>query len=166
MTQVTDDNAFPEMEKAARQAEDDFSSNPAVPAADAPTEMRRLFNSQVDLNHKAHREMRWVAFISLGGLIALFLFTLLCTLVELLDRDFLLKLISEGKELNWHILAFSGVAITVFAAIPLSLAMALVKMISLAQHSDAGGDYKTPTTELGKVILDLIKSMAQAAKPN
>ncbi|MGA6142612.1 hypothetical protein, partial [Providencia sp. NPDC089930] len=100
----------------------------------------------------------------LGGLIALFLFILLCTLVDLLDRNFLLRLVEKGADLNWHILVFSGVAIAVFAAVPLSLAMALVKMISLTQHSDSSGDYKTPTTELGKVILDLIKSVANAAK--
>lgn len=29
---------------------------------------------------------------------------------------------------------------------------------------DSSADYKTPTTELGKVILDLIKSVAAAAK--
>ncbi|KAB7767588.1 hypothetical protein CKY51_10995 [Xanthomonas maliensis] len=108
--------------------------------------------------------MRWTAFICLGGLIALFLFVLLLTLVELLDRTFLLKLVEQGKELNWHILVFGGVVVAVFAVVPLSLAMALVKMISLSQHSDAGGDYKTPTTELGKIVLELIKSVAKAAK--
>lgn len=157
---------FEAMEASAQQAAEEYRANPPGPETSpaAAGSLVEEYGRQIDLNHKAHREMRWVAFIGLGGLIALFLFILLCTLVDLLDRNFLLRLVEKGAELNWHVLVFSGVAIAVFAAVPLSLAMALVKMISLTQHSDSSGDYKTPTTELGKVILDLIKSVANAAK--
>lgn len=166
MPPSTDDAVFPEMEAAAKQAEDEFNANPAPPEADAPTELRELFQSEADRNHKTHRYMRVAAFIVLGALIAAFLIVLLLVLLNLLSSEFLSVLVKGGATMNWHILVFAGAALAVFAAVPLSLAMALVKMISVEQNCDADGNYKTPTTELGKVILDLIKSVAQAAKSN
>ena len=160
---------FPEMEVSARQAASEFRNAPVGGSSDGPAAPGSLveeYRKQLDLNHEAHRHMRWAAFLGLGSLIALFLFVLLITMVELLDREFILKLVDSGSKLNWHILVFAGVVVAAFTAIPLSLAIALVKMISLSQHDSEDGAYKTPTTELGKVVLDLLKSVAQAAKSN
>lgn len=159
---------FSAMAAAAQEAAGVFESNPVVPGVGNPGNsgtLREEYAKQIDLNHKAHREMRWVAFIGIGAFVALFLFILLFTLVALLDREMILRLVSPDAVLNWHVLVFFGLLVAVFAAIPLSLAMALVKMISERDSSPEDSGLKMPSTELGKVILDLMKSVIAAAKP-
>mgnify|MGYP001167332229 CR=1 FL=1 len=166
MSDGSDSSKFPEMDAHAKQAASEFRENP--PPLERPPgvkgSLEEDYRQQLDLNHEAHRRMRWWAFIGLGTLIALFLVFLLVALTNVFNHESVSVLVAAGSGLNWHILVFLSVVAAIFAAVPLSLAMALVKMISLNQHHGDEGDYKTPTTELGKVILDLLKSMVQAAK--
>lgn len=162
-----DSTKFEAMDTAAEKAEQDFKSNPVQAdgahgaliqtAADAHAEQLRL-------THAAHRRMRWVAFIGMGVFVSLFLLALLAALCRLLSLDSLTVVLGLSTDYQWHSLVFVSVLIAVFAAIPLSLAMALVKMISEKEDQNDGIDLKTPSTELGKVILDLLKSVINATK--
>ncbi len=158
---------FEAMDSAAKKAEHEFKANPVTVevghgsliqnAADAHAEQLRL-------THAANRRMRFIAFVGIGAFVSLFLLALLAALCRLLSLDSLTVVLGLSSNYQWHSLVFVSVLVAVFAAIPLSLAMALVKMISEKDGHGDGGDLKTPSTELGKVILDLLKSVISAAK--
>lgn len=154
---------------ASEEAEGSLSANPPTPGVNNPGSSKSLqeeYRRQLDLNHEANRQMRWVAFIGIGMFVGFFLFILICTFVELVNQKMVLELLRNKEELNWHTLVFFSIMIAMFAAIPLSLAMALVKMISEKDHKSDDVELKMPTTELGRVILDLLRSVIAAAKPN
>lgn len=155
--------AFPELAQAAAEAAADVAQlpSPAVPQS-AKVE---VYADEHRLNQAANRKLRNVAFYAVGALTALYVLVLLCVLWRFFDGRLLSSIIGASSgSLDWHVLVLIGIALVIFAAVPLSFTMALVKMIS--DRSDCSDEValKTPSTELGKVLLDLFRSIAQAAR--
>ena len=89
---------------------------------------------------------------------------LIAFILSLIFSDVLSGIIEKASTSgHWHVLVFLGVALTLLAAIPLSLAMALMKMISDKDSTGSdGGDMKAPGIELAKAIIDLCKNVTAA----
>jgi len=155
---------FPEMAAAADEAEAGFKKKPAV--ADAgpvpASSLQEVYETQLDRNHAAHREMRWVAFSALGGLSLVFFVSLLWMLLRFANLPAIGALLILGKDSNWHVLVLLGLGLVVIAAIPLSLSLGLMKMISATE--DQGPTVSTPTTEAVKVVADLISQLYKSIK--
>lgn len=115
-------------------------------------------------NIEAHRNKRKIAFIAGASTSGVFFVLLIAFILRLLFSDFLLRVIAvAANSWQWHVLVFLGVTLALLAAIPLSLAMALMKMISDKDSSGAdGGDMKAPGIELAKAIIDLCKNITAA----
>ncbi len=159
------DERYSEMAIAAQEAIVD----PAVAAPThtpvSPNAKEEIYEDETRLNKRANREMRKLAFYVVGGLSGVYVLVLLCVLWRFFDGRLLASILgAPGGHLDWHMLVLIGVALVIFAAIPLSLTMALMKMISEASTDSEGSDFKTPNSELGKVLLELFKSMLAASK--
>jgi hypothetical protein len=104
--------------------------------------------------------MQWVAFVGLGCLCMYFLIALAVSLRSFFTNKETLAIIAQSRD--WHTLTLLGIAIVVFAIVPLSIALALVKMVS---SSDNQGDKKeeialtTPQLELFKLIVETAKAV-------
>lgn len=159
------DERYSEMAIAAQEAVVD-------PAVAAPTHTpvsanakEEIYEDETRLNKRANREMRKLAFYVVGGISGVYVLVLLCVLWRFFDGRLLASILgAPGGHLDWHMLVLIGIALVIFAAIPLSLTMALMKMISEASADTEGSDFKTPNSELGKVLLELFKSMLAASK--
>lgn len=160
------DEPYSEMAIAAQEAVVD----PAITATTthtpvSPNAKVEIYEDETRLNKRANREMRKLAFYVVGGLSGVYVLVLLCVLWRFFDGRLLASILgAPGGHLDWHMLVLIGIALVIFAAIPLSLTMALMKMISEATTDSEGSDFKTPNTELGKVLLELFKSMLAASK--
>ncbi|MCF3492626.1 hypothetical protein GUV62_07890 [Stenotrophomonas maltophilia] len=159
------DQLFSEMAIAAQEAVTDPATSPPISSAVSPQAKEEVYDDEFRLNQRANREMRRLAFNVVGGVSALYVIVLLCVLWRFFDGRLLASILgAPGANLDWHMLVLIGVALVIFAAIPLSLAMALVKMISESSTKADSFDLKMPNTELGKVLLELFKSMLAASK--
>lgn len=152
---------FIEMAQSARTAD---TSAPAGTPELASRGKFEIYGDEFQLTQAAHRRMRGWAFVVIGVLTTLYLLVLLCVLWRFFDGRLIASILGvPGGPLDWHVLVLVGIALVIFAAIPLSFAMALVKMISDRDAEDETR-LRMPSTELGKVLVDLFKSMAAAAK--
>jgi hypothetical protein len=151
-----DDQPFPEMPESAKDsASSSHALDPVteVATSDALTEK---FSEQDQANMAANRKMRFWAFIGIGAMSILFLLVLLGVLCQFFDGRLIASALGASSLNGWHALILIGVALAIFAAIPLTLLMALVRMIS-----EPGADadtIKLPTTELAKLCFESIKS--------
>lgn len=156
---------YSEMKIAAQEAVTDSvakSQSSNVVPSNAKVE---VYEDETRLNKEANRKMRRLAFNVVGGVCVLYVLVLLCVLWRFFDGRLLASVLgAPGGHLDWHMLVLIGVALVVFAAIPLSFTMALVKMISDSSSQEDSFELKTPNTELGKVLLELIKSMLASSK--
>lgn len=151
---------FPEMEQAAAEA--GKAASETIASATMDIEVPRTaytedYASEIQRNMAAYRRMRWTAFLGVGVISAIYLLALLCVMWRLFGSEYLPAVIGATPKFDWHILVMIGVALVIFAAIPLSLVMALVRMIS-EQKPDGNGDIKIPATELAKVLVDALKN--------
>lgn len=149
--------------EAAKSSEEiNAMQEPPTPAP--PSALVDSFRDQIERNHAAHRSMRWFAFGFAGAVAVCYLIALLLVLYRLLDPAGMAAVLgAPSASAGWHGLVLVGIVIVIFAAIPLSLTMALVKMISDRQQDEELA-LKTPSTELGKILLDLLKSMVNASR--
>jgi hypothetical protein len=115
-------------------------------------------------NIEAHRNKRWYAFWGISSVSIVFFAILGIFICRMLSDNFLPAVIgAASSNWEWHILVFLGAVLALTAAIPLSLAMALVKMISDKEKDESdGGDMKAPGIELAKAIVELCKSVTSA----
>ena len=115
-------------------------------------------------NIEAHRNKRWYAFWGISSVSIGFFILLGVFISRILSDNFLPAVIgAASSNWEWHILVFLGAVLALTAAIPLSLAMALVKMISDKEKDESdGGDMKAPGIELAKAIVELCKSVTSA----
>ena len=108
---------------------------------------------------KAHRTMRWIAFGVLGLLCVVFLIALLCALQTLLGGERVIATLLDGRE--WHGIIVITVALVIFATIPLSLTLALVRMIA-SPHSQSKPEDATislPQIEFLKALVETVKTI-------
>lgn len=159
------DELFSEMAIAAQEAVTEPGTNLPISSAVSPQAKEEVYEDEFRLNQRANREMRRLAFYVVGGLSAIYVLVLLCVLWRFFDGRLLASILgAPGGNFDWHMLVLVGVALVIFAAIPLSLAMALGKMISESSSKADSFDLKMPNTELGKVLVELLKSMLAASK--
>lgn len=137
---------------------------PTQPGASDPGLGANPLRDEYKKNIEAHRRKRWYAFWGISIISVCFFALLGIFIFRLLSDDFLPAAIgAASSNWQWHILVFLGAVLALSAAIPLSLAMALVKMISDKEKSDSeGGDLKAPGIELAKAIIELCKSVTSA----
>ncbi|WP_206413889.1 hypothetical protein [Lysobacter enzymogenes] len=109
--------------------------------------------------------MRWIAFGVIGVVSLIYLVFLLVAFVKALSGNALAAVVgaANGSSVGWHGLVLMGALFALFSAIPMTLLMALVKMISDKPSSEAP-DLKAPTTELGKLFVDLMKGAIESFK--
>ncbi len=156
---------FSEMKIAAQEAVTDTVANSQSSNVVPSNAKEEVYEDETRLNKEANRKMRRLAFNVVGGVCVLYVLVLLCVLWRFFDGRLLASVLgAPGGHLDWHLLVLIGVALVVFAAIPLSFTMALVKMISDSSSQEDSFELKTPNTELGKVLLELIKSMLASSK--
>jgi len=148
---------FSEMGPAAEHSAREASTSPGA-VTDVPgTALTEEFRNQTEQNMSAHRRMRWWAFGVVGAVSGLYLLVLLCVLWRFFDGRLIAAMVGAGPSLNWHVLVLVGIALVIFAAIPLTLLMALVRMIS-EQRAEPDA-IKMPATELAKLFFETAKAM-------
>lgn len=134
------------------------------PAERDPSLDQNPLREEYRKNIEAHRNKRKTAFFA--GMIAtgVFFALVIAFILSLIFSDVLSEIIKAASTSgHWHVLVFLGVVLTLLAAIPLSLAMALMKMISDKDSTGSdGGDMKAPGIELAKAIIDLCKNVTAA----
>lgn len=135
---------------------EDAATHPVAEDTSARQELKEQYSDEERDNSKAHRRMRWWAFGVLGTVCIAYLITLLIALARIFFCDILPKVIPTGSD--WHTLVLVGIALVVFAAVPLSLAMALVRMISEGGPDAEKPSLKTPQLEAIKIAFELLKS--------
>lgn len=130
---------------------------PAMLEPDGPEDQLRY-------NQKANRKMRWMAFGVIGGLIVFFFLLLMAALFKIFFGSYLASIISAASVgWQWHILIFLGATLVLLAAVPLSLSLALVRMIS-DKKDDEAQEIKAPSVELIKALAHICKSVATSMK--
>lgn len=151
-----DSERHPEMKVAAEEAASVLVNVPVSPDARDET-----YEDITRRTLEAHLLMRKVAFYTTGILSTIYLLCLLCVLWKFFDGELLASVIGASKnEVNWHVLVLIGIGMVIFAAIPLSLIMAVVKMVS-GKNEETNDDIKTPAMELGKALYELVKGFVE-----
>jgi len=122
-------------------------------------------NEELKNNVVANRRKRWSAFIFIGLVVAAFFGMLLTAFYKLFFGTYLVEAITAANDSwQWHVLVFLGVALVLLAAIPLSLSLAMVKMIEDGRQEESGSGVKTPSVELVKALADIFKAVASSIK--
>lgn len=158
------DESFPEVGIAADEAAKDSAldkHNPDDPAIPAKTDTES-YRNQVELDMEAYRKLRWSAAIFVGILALIFFLSLAAAFCRIFFGNYLIELIeaaSAGGQ--WHTLFFLGIVLAIFSAIPLSLSLAVVKMIS-GKSQDGSTEVKIPVIELARAIAELGRGATDA----
>lgn len=159
------DADFAAIDAAAEEAMEDKKVTATGPldadAGDAPPASRKakdeVYRTEQGENLAANRRMRWWTFRAVGVICVAYFAALLCVLLKLLSANYLVRVLDAVPPTwDWHVLTLIGLALVVFAAVPLSLGIAMVKMIS--DKSDESYGMTTANAELGKVCIDFVKS--------
>ena len=108
---------------------------------------------------KDRRTMRRIAFYALGGVCLIYLFVLLCTLYRLLGDP--QKFLPSGESAV-HSTVIIGIAMVIFAAVPLSLAMSLVRMTSDSKENSKETPLTTPHLEFLKAVIEAVKAVVKS----
>ncbi|HEY1033980.1 MAG TPA: hypothetical protein VGE09_03250 [Pseudoxanthomonas sp.] len=143
--------------------------NPPSTPEDQPTVLSpkarvETYDDQVLENMRAHRQLRTWAFFVAGGIALAFFGLLWCALKQVFFDGYLAGILGASTQPDsWHSLVLIGVSLALLATIPLSLCLALVRMVSDKDQGDESS-VKMATTELGKVLYDLIKGFVTQAK--
>ncbi|WP_144774321.1 MULTISPECIES: hypothetical protein [unclassified Luteimonas] len=130
-----------------------------------PPSIADRYATELHSNMQAHRIMRWVAFGGIGFISLIFVLCLLVVMSRILhwEAESVPRILRDAKD--WHAWAFVGACLVIFAAIPLSLMMALIRMISVDQEDPGAAEIRTPATELGKVLIELFKAITAKLSP-
>lgn len=140
-------NPFPDIEQYG-------GGDGSGPDDQAQAEKAELFPNENQLNIRAYRAMRWWAFAIAGGISAIYLIVLLCVLKELMSVESLAVI--GNASTGWHFLVFAAAISAVFAAVPMSISMALFRMIS-DKPDEKKVFLKTPQIEGLMMLLDFIR---------
>lgn len=126
----------------------------------ARREQRETFNDEPRLISEAHRKMRDKAFWVFGVISVAYLSTLLILLIcTFTGRAPLLYWLATSSTVDWHAWLIIGLALVIFAAVPLSLVMALVRMISHSEGEESRrSQLVTPQVEMLRICLDMLKA--------
>lgn len=117
-------------------------------------------------NLKANRGFRRLIFFCVGGGAVAFFALLFVRLCQFTSVAFANLSATENSAptftaIDWHAYIFYGVVLLILSAIPLSLVMALIKMVKDSGVGDSEDDpaVRTPAFELGKVISETISGI-------
>ncbi|NJC50289.1 UNVERIFIED_ORG: hypothetical protein GGR78_003595 [Xanthomonas campestris] len=123
---------------------------------------------EFELNSQTHRWLRVAAFVIFSLVTLAYLIAMLVGLIRFAAGDYLVAILGAPKAevWTWHVLVLIGFVFSIFAAIPLTLAASLFKMISDNDKSDNSGDLKTASSELGKVIFDALRALVSKIGPD
>lgn len=132
----------------------------------AEAEQRAWGRNETTLNSQAVRWLKYLAFALFGSL-AVYYFLEILKFVKRLVNGGLIDIVASLKFLgitfDWHLYVFMGVLLLVIAAIPLSLAAALFRMIGEQKDGDER-ELRVPAVELGKVIAQLLEACIERFK--
>lgn len=109
------------------------------------------------------QRMQWWAFLGLGIVCLAFLLFLMMIMYDMItDKEALAVVVHAA---DWHVLTFLGIALIVFASVPLSIALAILRMVSQGgptenKESKEELALTTPQLELVKtVIVEVTKAL-------
>ncbi|WP_313319655.1 hypothetical protein [Stenotrophomonas sp.] len=170
-TPIAEEGGSAEASTITDSAKDEGAVKPPAPANGDPGKidpdltpdgMKR----ELEKNVAANRSKRWWAFAFVGLVVAAFFALLLAAFCKLFFGTYLVDAIKAANESwQWHVLVFLGVSLVLLAAIPLSLSLAMVKMIGGGGQEESGAAVKTPSVELVKALADIFKAVAASIKP-
>lgn len=133
------------------------SSNAVRPDATARRENDELFSDEERTNKTWYRWMRLLAFLVLGTICATYFWSLLSALSEIAQARSFAAIF--GASADWHHLLFVTGIFAVFAAVPLSIAAALVKMVSeLKEEEKKPASLTTAQAEGFKAFMAFIEA--------
>lgn len=155
-----DERDFEAIDRSAK------SGGSIPPDKNAKKERDAFFSDEPGKISQENRYMRRFAFGAFGLVCLAYFVFLLCILKGFYYGDSSTVKVLLAEQANWHTLIFLGVITAIFAAIPLSLTMALVKMISAPGGEDNNTKIPliTPQVELLRTISDLSKTCHDLAK--
>ena len=155
------DEQFSGMKQAAEEsakAADAELKDPHANTLVSPKSLTERYKDQIEENMKAHRTMRFIAFYSLGVTSLLYLLLLLCVLWRFFEIEGLAAIVGASTDSNWHVLVLMGLGFAAFSAIPLSLLISLMRMISDKPDEKSEDISITSTHAEGlKLLLSLLK---------
>lgn len=149
-------HGHPEMDLEAEASANDVPSYPTGPSKDAPTKWSETYSDELQKNLQSHRTLRKVAFWTVGVTGGLYLIALLWTLWGFFHRGGLYALLFLARGQDWHVLILVGVVLTIFAAIPITLVMGLVRMISERDDPGSKSNVKTPNGEFIRLLAEAL----------
>lgn len=153
----------PSARATAREANQALEDEAVSTTANTPTPSKARsedYETQYALSEVAHRKWRGIAFIALGFSCLVYLVILPVAVYRLVD-DFTLAIMATAGNGGWHVIALVALVLVILAAVPLSLSLTLVRMISRS-----GGDstdskdelgITTPQIEFVKALLEMFK---------
>jgi len=151
---------FEEMAAAAAAAARSATDTQSVPTDSPapPSAWSEDYRSEVQQSMKAYRDMRWFAFFFIGIIAGIYLIFLFFALHSILLGGGFTEILEKVNSSNWHAIFVISIALVVFSAVPLSLLMAIVRMISEQKFDSA--DMKLPATEFVKICVDEARKAA------
>jgi hypothetical protein len=104
------------------------------------------------------RRMRGLAFLVLGVVCVVYFIALLLALNQIVTPE-LLAIVEMAKD--WHVLLILGMGLFLLATVPLSLTLAIVKMISDKDDGKSKNELSitSPQLEIVKLIIEAAKSL-------
>lgn len=169
-TRTPEDAGQQEAETITTAAKDEGGANSSVQGGSDhgqidPALTPNGMAKELERNVAANRKKRWSAFFFIGAIVLSFFALLLAAFCKLFFGTYLVEIIKAANESwQWHVLVFLGVSLVLLAAIPLSLSLAVMKMIGGAGQDDSASDVKTPSLELVKALADIFKAVATSIK--
>ncbi|WP_416203727.1 hypothetical protein [Xanthomonas euvesicatoria] len=155
------DKAFPEIASAAREAADAAQGGGSSNSPAPPKARSEVYLDQYEQSEEAHRSFRRWAFYVVGGASLVYLIMLPIAIFCVVD-DHSLAILASARGAGWHVILLTGLVLVILAAVPLSLTLALVRMISSGKQEDDGSNgnpgITTPQIELFKAMLEMVKA--------
>ncbi|KHS08016.1 hypothetical protein RM61_07265 [Xanthomonas phaseoli pv. phaseoli] len=160
---IGDGDDFSQIGPAARATAKEADRVRTMPGSvsPAPNEARSEdYETQHTLSEVANRKWRKYAFLALGVSCLVYLLLLPFAICMVINDSTLAVLASTSKG-AWQVIALIGLVLVILAAVPLSLSLTLVKMISrFGDHTDDKSSelgITTPQIEFVKALLEMFK---------
>lgn len=149
---MTDNDNGDDFSAAANQERDLYATDKS-----SLFESKTLFSDEERINKATYRWMRIGAFSVFGGIAALYFLFLLKALYCISNAQSFAAIF--GASSDWHHLLFVAGIFGVFAAVPLSISMSLVKMVSESKaENDRAATMTTAQAEAFKAFMAFVSA--------
>lgn len=126
----------------------------------------RFGDSEAVLNSRAARQMRQWAIPCAAVAVAIYLIGLGLFLIQFYNMELdIVRFLIENKVTEWYAWVVFALTIVILSSVPLTLAIALMRMISSDKNDDGSGQaIVTPQLELVKTLVSILHKALNSGK--